>query len=176
MLREDLSTPEYRVYVKLCKDGWYRALKVHSDGTRESISYPRLIVEQSIGRPLLPTEDVHHIDGNPSNNELKNLEVVDHREHTRSHSLENSRYSAIEDFVRVTCCVCGKSFTITKHQLIDKDREVRYKHKSEMFFCSKSCSGKYGVMIQRSRYFEPIGRDISRDPCELGEILSDDNP
>lgn len=35
----------------------------------------RLVMEQRIGRPLLPTETVHHIDGNRQNNDPANLEL-----------------------------------------------------------------------------------------------------
>ena len=176
MLRKDLSTEEYRVYVNLCKDGRYRALKVYSDGRRENVSYPRIIVERSIGRSLLPTEDVHHIDENPKNNDISNLEVVDHVEHCTKHGLENSPYKTLGDKIRVSCYICGKSFTITRKQLREKVRNVNRKRRTtECFFCSRECSGKYNTSIQYSRKIEPIGGDISRDPCELGELLSNDN-
>lgn len=35
----------------------------------------RLVVEEHLGRYLLPTEVVHHKDGNPANNDISNLEV-----------------------------------------------------------------------------------------------------
>lgn len=35
----------------------------------------RLVMEQKIGRPLLPTEVVHHIDDNPANNSPDNLRL-----------------------------------------------------------------------------------------------------
>jgi len=42
----------------------------------------RLVIEKHIGRYLLPSEQVHHIDGDKTNNELSNLQLlspVDHR-------------------------------------------------------------------------------------------------
>jgi uncharacterized protein YlaI len=35
----------------------------------------RLVVAQAIGRPLLRTEVVHHVNGNPADNRLENLEL-----------------------------------------------------------------------------------------------------
>ena len=49
-----------------------------ADSSRESIKYileHRLVMEQHLGRYLLPTEVVHHIDGNPRNNDISNLEL-----------------------------------------------------------------------------------------------------
>jgi len=45
------------------------------------------IAEQMIGRPLLSTEVVHHLDGNKTNNSRENLEVMDRVEHGRLHAL-----------------------------------------------------------------------------------------
>lgn len=38
----------------------------------------RLVMEQKIGRYLTPEEVVHHIDGDPQNNQPDNLELFDH--------------------------------------------------------------------------------------------------
>jgi hypothetical protein len=41
----------------------------------------RLVMEQSLGRYLLPTEIVHHKDGNKSNNDISNLELISPANH-----------------------------------------------------------------------------------------------
>lgn len=53
------------------------------DDTQLRIKQHRFVAEGILGRPLLPTEDVHHIDGDKANNNPSNLEIIDHAEHTR---------------------------------------------------------------------------------------------
>lgn len=62
--------------------GWtdkrgYRWLYVSENGRRRARREHRVIVERHIGRRLEPWEVVHHKDGNPSNNQISNLEVVE---------------------------------------------------------------------------------------------------
>lgn len=44
----------------------------------------RYVMALHIGRPLLPTETVHHIDGNRLNNDIENLQlrIGNHGKHT----------------------------------------------------------------------------------------------
>lgn len=49
----------------------------------------RKIMEEHLGRELLPEEDVHHIDGNRQNNTLGNLIIVDHNVHARISRTKN---------------------------------------------------------------------------------------
>lgn len=46
----------------------------------------RMVIEDSMGRPLLDSEKVHHIDGNKQNNHLSNLKVVTQSEHMKLHN------------------------------------------------------------------------------------------
>lgn len=62
----------------------------------------RWLMEQVLGRKLLPTEHVHHIDKNPLNNELDNLVVMDGSEHIRMHRMEHRTPRP--------CAHCGETF------------------------------------------------------------------
>ncbi len=44
---------------------------------RGYVAEHRLVMANEIGRPLLPDEAVHHIDGNPENNDLSNLQLFE---------------------------------------------------------------------------------------------------
>lgn len=52
----------------------------------------RVIMEQHIGRKLLPTEIIHHIDGNKVNNSIGNLELTTFAEHTKNHWIARRKH------------------------------------------------------------------------------------
>jgi len=56
------------------------------DGSQIWVKKHRFVVEGILGRPLKPTEDVHHKDGDKTNNDPSNLEVISHGEHTKLHN------------------------------------------------------------------------------------------
>ena len=57
----------------------------------------RLVMEEKIGRLLLPCEDVHHEDGNKQNNLPENLELTTRSEHTRLHNFPKSSARKIHE-------------------------------------------------------------------------------
>lgn len=120
------------------KDGRVRQVIVDDNGRHTSKSYPRILMEEKLGIPLEPYEDVHHKDENPSNNSLDNLEIRIHGEHQRAHS---QKYKDTEEI----CQVCGTRFIMSKERwrnffsdLSRKSNKLRY------LTCSKSCAGKAG--------------------------------
>lgn len=58
--------------------------RIRINGKEKNIS--RYLMEQEIGRELLPTEIVHHKDGNPFNNTIENLQLCENQlEHMNIH-------------------------------------------------------------------------------------------
>lgn len=72
---------------------WWLSSKGYVNGRiwigdkQKAVKFHRVVTERHLGRTLLPDEDVHHIDGNKLNNDLTNLEVVKHGEHSRIHHM-----------------------------------------------------------------------------------------
>jgi hypothetical protein len=74
------------------------------------VYYHRHVASLKLGRWITTEEHVHHIDGNPLNNDPANLEVLTPSEH---HKLHKGSVEALED----TCSICGKTYVTTRvHQ------------------------------------------------------------
>lgn len=95
-------------------------------------------MEVHLDRYLEDDETVHHIDGNPLNNDIKNLQVIKRSEHISNDVIRNSD-------ITVKCKYCGKEFIIKGSTINNRNRSDREFHG---YFCSKKCSGKYGRSIQ----------------------------
>ena len=117
-----------------CKDG---RVRVYDKETQKVTSYPRLLMEEKLNRKLKPNEEVHHIDGNPLNNEVSNLVVIDGREHRRQHV---QKYYDKE----MTCPICGKLFIWSALQ--QKYYHGNHPNKIDAKpTCSKTCAGKLSM-------------------------------
>ena len=104
----------------------------------KTISYPRYLMEQKLGRPLDPKEDVHHIDGNYLNNDLDNLEIKMHGEHQREHGKSQ------QVVIVKKCYNCGKIFILSANQRTSR-------HTTERYFCSRRCGAIWGRREQLTR-------------------------
>lgn len=52
-----------------------------------NIALHRVIMENKLGRYLLPGEIIHHINGNTLDNRLENLQLTTRAEHARTHGI-----------------------------------------------------------------------------------------
>jgi hypothetical protein len=77
----------------LTKQG-YRVIRVFEDGRWRQKRMNRYVMEQHLGRRLLPEEVVHHKDGDPLNNEISNLEILNWGEHAQEHHIGKQRADA----------------------------------------------------------------------------------
>ena len=140
----DLSN--YNVYQN--KDGRYRA---YNKTTHKVTSYPRILMEAILGRSLLPTEDVHHKDEDYTNNNLDNLEVIDHRKHASQHGLSDKNRKYYDRTMK--CPVCNQLFVWTAKQQSSYNSKTRLTETTRKFSrqppcCSKHCAGVLAASIQ----------------------------
>jgi hypothetical protein len=96
----------------------------------------RAVMEQHLGRKLTKKEIVHHIDGNPSNNKLENLELMKRGKHSRHHRLDEIKSGKIFDLNRISW-----------------EKRPRMKKPTKMIACECGC----GTMIQD---YDKKGRPI----------------
>jgi hypothetical protein len=121
------------------KDNRLRIILVNKE-TKEklTVSYPKYLMELHLNRYLTKDETVDHIDGNPLNNNIYNLQILDWKTHTALDVLRNRD-------ITVKCTYCGKDFIIKGSKLNNRNRKDKYQ---SGYFCSRRCSGKYGKEIQ----------------------------
>ena len=115
----------------LRKDGRQHVILV-DNGKKKTVSYGKYLLEQKIGRSLESHETCDHIDGDFTNNDLTNLQVLSRRDNILKYAAENPK-----EVVECKCKMCGKKFS----------REARYvrgnkKQGKSGPYCSKSCGGK----------------------------------
>lgn len=121
---------------KLIKKGNYDYALVpeHPKATVNGyVLYHRAVMENSIGRMLTDNEEVHHIDRNPHNNNISNLQLVTKEEHRRIHSIRSRTY------VELRCPICNNTRIVLKSNSIDKKQYCCGRHCGRLFqFLSKS--------------------------------------
>ena len=120
---------------KTCKGGGYtycRTIPLHPKSNSKGL-YPlhRVLVENKLGRYLLPNEVVHHINEDKNDNRIENLSVLSNKDHSKLHSVK------VENIV-CTCPVCGSVFEEKPHLF----RLRQKRNKTNKVFCSKSCGSK----------------------------------
>lgn len=73
-------------------ESWWKGPKgyitgrVLIDGKLVNVKQHRIVAAKALGRPILPSEDVHHIDHCRDNNDPSNLLVISHGDHSSFHN------------------------------------------------------------------------------------------
>jgi len=117
------------------QDGRKRMVLKHPDGRKQTISYPKYLVEMYLNRYLSDNETIDHIDGDFTNNELSNLRVIDRKTHSYQDALKYNDEKHI-------CVWCNSEFVIKGDKLGQRNR------RKSSGFCSKKCTGQYGAFVQ----------------------------
>ena len=124
--------------VSTCKGGGYRYCRTEPPHPKRNAKglYPlhRVIVENKIGRELLPSEDVHHIDGNKSNDAPENLAPIVRSRHKAIHGRERRARPVL-----LACGACSTGFELPAHTA----RLRRKRNKSGEVFCCRKCARSY---------------------------------
>jgi hypothetical protein len=129
----------FKVYgpYKRKSDGREIVITVDDDGTTQTVSYPKWLLEMQLGRKLDPNlETVDHWDSDKENNDLSNLRIVPREEH----SADDTRRVKPHKF---NCAWCKKEFERSPRLVRDKAR----KNKAGPF-CSRQCAGRYSRKLQ----------------------------
>lgn len=149
-------------------------------GPKEWIYEHRLIMSRSIGRELLPEEQVHHINLDNTDNHIDNLFLCSMNEHSKiHHELERLAYGLLNKFIwfdrssrKYTIQkVCVQSFKdVDISFLNDKkihtfiSRESPFIIRRRLYFNEPIGSGKYAKCYIHTKIAEKmIGRQLHRN-------------
>jgi hypothetical protein len=110
------------------------------NGSRKTVSYPRFLVETHLGRKLLDSEEVNHLNGNVGDDRLDNFEIIDGTIHRKLH---NTKY-----FDKLAICKqCNINFTLTA----DIQRSRIQNATESGPFCSRECAGRWSTTGENKR-------------------------
>lgn len=105
---------------------------IFSNGAKTTKSYARHLMEKHLGRDLLDSEEVDHIDGDRLNDEISNLQIL-----TKTQNIRKSR-KAVE-MTSFNCLRCGKLSSKPAHRV----RNNNHKQGKLGPFCGRSCAASY---------------------------------
>ena len=119
----------------------YALVPNHPKATKNGyVLYHRVVMENHLGRLLLDSEEVHHIDENTHNNNISNLQVMKSGEHQRHHGLLRGK-----TYARIKCPNCGNVYVKLKKDSIDK----------KQYNCSRKC-GRLFQLLSKTEQEERI--------------------
>jgi len=126
--------PGYRLYNPSTRKNGRKVVTMYNPATKHhtSINYAKYLVEIHLSRRLRDDEEVHHKDGNLTNDVLDNLEVMNSLDHTRLHP-------PLRDPMKMTVRKCE----YCRHDFEIQESRVKYKlktNKTGKIYCSQDCA------------------------------------
>lgn len=134
----DTIFQDYKIYGPYDSGGYFKGYKfvilIHKiTKKRKSKSYHTYLMEKKLNRLLdWRIEEVDHIDRNPANNDLNNLQILTPSQH---HSKDGYKVIRIE----LICPNCQQKFT---RRQSDIDSYMKNHNKTGKMCCSKECNGE----------------------------------
>jgi hypothetical protein len=146
-LLSSLAKDDNKVYgpYKRQSDGRQIVILINPEGKRRTVSYPKYLMEQHLGKELDADDGtVDHINFDKDDNRIENLRVVPRKEH----SADDTRRVKLID---LKCDQCQKEFQRSPRLLRDKSKKG-----TTGIFCSRSCAGKYSRDLQLGKRKEKL--------------------
>lgn len=105
----------------------------HEDGRKTSKLYSRHLMEQHLGRELGFDETVDHINEDPTDDRIENLQVLSRKKNAE----KSAKLRRPIEYLDLICSYCGSSFR----------REARFvrhsvKQGKSGPYCGRSCAGR----------------------------------
>jgi hypothetical protein len=117
------------------RDGRRMIHLIYPDGQVVGTTYARYLMEVHLERHLFEDENVHHINGDQTDDRLENFKVLKNVEHWKIHRPT----SLPQDF---ECPMCGTIFTLTGKQINNIVVKRRYGNHKSGPYCSQSCRSR----------------------------------
>lgn len=136
----------------------------------------RLVAETMLGRPILPSEHVHHRDENKTNNDPANLEVLSSAEHRLRHRTRESGRRLPGEPNPTVECRCGCNQTFSRFDVAGRPRTFVSGHNVERPETHKHCECGCGARVAKQTRFKARHAPPTRPPnglvlcgCDCGE-------
>lgn len=103
------------------------------DGSKKTtMLYSRYLMQEHLGRTLLPSEHVDHIDEDKTNDNIDNLQILSLSENAKKAALKR-----LPKWVEFICPVCGNSAKKLK-RIVDHNLKMGKAGP----YCGRRCAGK----------------------------------
>lgn len=109
-------------------------VEVYTSGKSKQLWLSRYLMQQKLGRELLNSEHVDHIDEDKTNDDIANLQILTKSENTSKHNESRGNLKGILTYL---CPSCEKLFE-RKVKIVESNA----KYNKTGPYCSKSCSSK----------------------------------